>query len=63
MSQDAGDYFNAQGTIKNSLGISYTKCRAWRIDPNAKAPRPLIQEDMDQSNETRRASGLKAGAD
>lgn len=41
--QDGGTYFNADGTIKNTLGVQYSKCRAWRIDPYVKAPRPLEQ--------------------
>ena len=41
--QDGGTYFNEDGTIKNSLGLQYSKCRAWRIDPYVKAPRPLEQ--------------------
>lgn len=41
--QDGGTYFNEDGTIKNSLGLQYTKCRAWRIDPYVKAPKPLEQ--------------------
>lgn len=48
--QDGGTYFNEQGGFKGSLGIEYTKCKTWRIDPFVKAPRPL--EDQATSSNT-----------
>jgi len=38
--EDGGTYFNEQGGVKTSIGIQYTKCKAWRLDPFVKAPRP-----------------------
>ncbi|CDW91094.1 UNKNOWN [Stylonychia lemnae] len=38
--EDSGAYFDKRGNIKPSLHIKYTKCKAWRIDPLVKGPRP-----------------------
>lgn len=38
--EDAGKYFNSKGRLRRDLGIDYTKCRAWRIDPLIKGPPP-----------------------
>ena len=38
--EDEGKYFDKKGGIRRDLGIEYTKCRAWRIDPLIKGPPP-----------------------
>jgi len=44
--QDGGTYFAEDGTVKPSIGIHYSKCRAWRIDPYVKGPRPPLEEPL-----------------
>ena len=52
MAQDNGEYFHRQGTLKRSLGIEYTKCKAWRIDPLVKGPAPEVKESSPERVES-----------
>lgn len=40
ISLDNGEYFNKNGTMKNSVGIEYVKATEWSINPERKGPVP-----------------------
>ncbi len=50
IAQDTGDYFDDNGVIKRNLGLNYTKCQSWRLDPLVKAPKPIEDPNLNLSH-------------